>query len=222
MYDLHVHTLLSDGEMLPIELIRRASVLGYRTIAIADHVDQSSLAHVIASISEVKEAALMYDVRLLCAVELTHIPPALIAPMAEKARGLGADLVVVHGETVVEPVAPGTNMAACACEYVDVLAHPGLITKEEADLAARNGIALEITSRAGHNRANGRVVAYARAAGARMVVNSDAHAPSDLLDERARLCVALGSGLSKQEARLSLNLNIEDWMKDKGHINYYI
>lgn len=222
MYDLHVHTLLSDGEMLPIELVRRASVLGYDTVAIADHVDPSTLAHVIGSINEVKEAPLTYGVHLLCAVELTHIPPPMIAPMAKRARELGADLVVVHGETVVEPVAPGTNMAACACADVDVLAHPGLISKEEAELAARNGIALEITSRGGHNRTNGRVAAYAREAGAQVVISSDAHGPSDLLDERARLCVALGSGLSEQEALLSLNLNIEEWMEDKRHINYYI
>ena len=31
MYDLHTHTILSDGEMLPIELIRRMAVMGYTT-----------------------------------------------------------------------------------------------------------------------------------------------------------------------------------------------
>ena len=28
MYDLHTHSILSDGEMLPIELIRRMAVIG--------------------------------------------------------------------------------------------------------------------------------------------------------------------------------------------------
>ncbi|MDD3621931.1 MAG: PHP domain-containing protein, partial [Methanofollis sp.] len=28
LYDLHTHTTLSDGELLPIELVRRLSVLG--------------------------------------------------------------------------------------------------------------------------------------------------------------------------------------------------
>ena len=41
-YDLHTHTILSDGEMLPIELIRRMAVLGYTTVAITDHVDASN------------------------------------------------------------------------------------------------------------------------------------------------------------------------------------
>lgn len=219
MYDLHVHTLLSDGEMLPIELIRRASVLGYRTIAISDHVDPSTLEGVIASLKEVKETALAYGVHLLCGVELTHVPPAMIAPLAAEARALGAEVVVVHGETVVEPVAPGTNLAACTCRDVDLLAHPGLITREEAELAARNRVALELTSRGGHNRTNGRVAAYAREAGAQLVVCSDAHAPSDLLDERARREVALGAGLEDSEALRSLNLNIERWLEGRRRIN---
>ena len=42
MYDLHTHSILSDGEMLPIELIRRMAVLGYTTVAITDHVDPSN------------------------------------------------------------------------------------------------------------------------------------------------------------------------------------
>ncbi|WP_429885909.1 PHP domain-containing protein, partial [Geoalkalibacter halelectricus] len=43
MIDLHTHTLFSDGELIPAELIRRAAVAGYTALAITDHVDLSNL-----------------------------------------------------------------------------------------------------------------------------------------------------------------------------------
>jgi histidinol phosphatase-like PHP family hydrolase len=73
---------------------------------------------------------------------------------------------VVHGETIVEPVLPGTNRAAIAAG-VDILAHPGLITKEEAMLAAQKGVLLEITTRRGHSFTNGHVASIARVCGHR-------------------------------------------------------
>ena len=134
LYDLHTHTILSDGEMLPSELVRRMAVLGYTTVAITDHVDTSNAASVVRSLLDVRESARLFGVRLLCGVEITHVPPSQIAAVARRSREAGADIVIVHGETTVEPVAPGTNHAACACREVNVLAHPGLITHEDARL----------------------------------------------------------------------------------------
>jgi histidinol phosphatase-like PHP family hydrolase len=209
LYDLHTHTILSDGEMLPIELIRRMAVTGYTTVAITDHVDASNTQSVISTLVKVRESADLFGVRLLCGVEITHVPPSQIAYLARVAKNEGADIVVVHGETPVEPVAPGTNQAACSCEDVDVLAHPGLITIEEARLATQNHIALELTSRGGHNRTNGHVACTAREAGCQIVIDSDAHAPHDILDERAKFIVGKGAGLSEAECRTVLSLNVE-------------
>ena len=208
LYDLHTHSILSDGEMLPTELIRRMAVLGYTTVAIADHVDSSNVTSVIESLMQVRESAKLFGVTLLCGVEITHVPPSQIADLSKKAHTDGADIVVVHGETTVEPVAAGTNHAACGCKYVNVLAHPGLITIEDALLAARNNIALEITSRGGHNRTNGHVVQIAREAACQLVVDSDAHSPHDLLDERAKFVVAKGAGLTDAECKQVISLNI--------------
>jgi histidinol phosphatase-like PHP family hydrolase len=212
MYDLHTHKIHSDGEMLPIELVRRMAVLGYGTVAITDHVDSSNAGTVIASMLPVKESALLFGVKLLCGVEITHVPPAQIAELARQAKEAGADIVIVHGETPVEPVAPGTNHAACGCRHVDVLAHPGMVAIEDALLAVQHTIALEITSRAGHNLTNGHVVQIAREAGCQIVVDSDAHAPRDLLDERARILVAKGAGLTDAESRAVLSLNIDRFL----------
>lgn len=208
LYDLHTHTILSDGEMLPIELIRRMAVTGYTTVAVTDHVDLSNAVSVLETLALVRESASLFGVRMLCGVEITHVPPAQIAPLAKSAKNAGAEIVVVHGETPVEPVAEGTNHAACACKYVDVLAHPGLISLRDARAAEKNGIALEITSRGGHNRTNGHVVRIAREAGCQLVVDSDAHAPHDILDERAKILVAKGAGLTDAECKKVLSLNI--------------
>ncbi|WAC04897.1 MAG: histidinol phosphate phosphatase domain-containing protein [Methanoregula sp.] len=212
MFDLHTHTIHSDGEMLPIELIRRMAVLGYTTVAIADHVDTSNVTTILGSLALVKDSAQLFGVNLLCGVEITHVPPEQIAGLAKQAKDAGGDIVIVHGETPVEPVAPGTNRAACTCRYVDVLAHPGMINIEDAIHAAKNNIALEVTSRSGHNRTNGYVVQVARETGCQVVVDSDAHGPHDLLDERARFLVAKGAGLTEAECRDVLSLNIEQFL----------
>ena len=212
LYDLHTHSILSDGEMLPIELIRRMAVLGYTTVAITDHVDASNTTSVIKALDLVRDSSKIFGVKLLCGVEITHVPPSQIADLAKSAKESGADIVIVHGETVVEPVAAGTNHAACSCKYVNVLAHPGLITGEDAILAARNGIALEITSRGGHNRTNGHVALVARETACQIVVDSDAHAPHDLLDERAKFVVAKGAGLTDAECKQVISLNIDQFI----------
>ncbi len=212
LYDLHTHSILSDGEMLPIELIRRMAVLGYTTVAITDHVDTSNALTVIETLTRVRESAQLFGVRLLCGAEITHVPPAQIASLARQIKGAGADIVLVHGETPIEPVAAGTNHAACTCKDVNVLAHPGLITIDEALLAAKNGIALELTSRGGHNRTNGHVARICREASCQMVVDSDAHAPKDLMDKRAKLIVAKGAGLTEAECRRVISLNIDQFL----------
>ncbi|HEX3002389.1 MAG TPA: histidinol phosphate phosphatase domain-containing protein [Methanoregula sp.] len=212
MYDLHTHSILSDGEMLPIELIRRMAVTGYTTVAITDHVDLSNAESVLSTLELVRESAKLFGVKLLCGVEITHVPPSQIARLAKSAKSAGADIVVVHGETPVEPVAEGTNHAACTSKYVNVLAHPGMVSLKDAKAAAKNGIALELTSRGGHNRTNGHVAQVAREAGCQIVVDSDAHAPQDILNERAKFIVAKGAGLSDAECKKVLSLNIDQFL----------
>ncbi len=197
--DLHTHTVYSDGELIPAELVRRAMVLGHDAIAITDHVDMTNVEFVVTSL--VKACELCEDyIPIIPGVEITHVPPRLIADVARRARGFGAKWIVVHGETVVEPVAPGTDRASVDNPDIDCLAHPGFITIEEAEAAKENGVLLEITGRSGHNITNGHVCRMAREAGAGMIVNSDTHQPENLMDEKAAYTVALGAGLTREEA----------------------
>jgi histidinol phosphatase-like PHP family hydrolase len=200
LYDFHTHTFFSDGELLPMELIRRAIVKGYTAMAITDHASASNVDELVEKISRDCDLAWeQWGFRVLPGVELTHCPPQSIAALAARAKGAGASFVIVHGETLVEPVPPGTNRAAVECPDVDILAHPGLLTSEEAELAAANNVFLEITSRHGHCLGNGNTVVIGRAAGAKFLVNSDAHSPDDLHTEEFARSVALAAGLTKAE-----------------------
>ena len=201
MYDFHTHTFLSDGVLSPIELIRRAHHIGYRAMAVTDHVGPGNLEHVLkVLVTDCRSATERWDILALPGVEITHVPKEDIDLLAREARAMGAKVVNVHGETVTEPVEPGTNLAAVSSSYVDILAHPGLITPEEAGIASRNGVFLEVSARKGHAFANGHVVQTARQAGAAMVLDSDAHEPGDLLTRDFALSVARGAGLDEDAA----------------------
>ena len=199
MIDLHMHTVYSDGELIPAELARRARTAGYQAMAFTDHADHSNIEHILKSLLKiVNEYSLYQEIELLAGVELTHVPPPLIPDLVKKARDLGAQIVLVHGETIVEPVATGTNHAAIM-GGVDILAHPGLITAQDAALAAQKNVCLEITTRKGHSLTNGHVLNLAREHGARLLINNDAHAPEDLVGKDFRRNVAIGAGMSVSE-----------------------
>ena len=199
MIDLHTHTFFSDGVLVPAEHLRRVEVLGYEAVAITDHVDSSNIDFVLPRIIQAANDLNLYSTtKLIPGIELTHIPPAMIDVLTRQGRELGAQVVVVHGETVVEPVAPGTNRAAIEAG-VDLLAHPGLISEEDVQLAQERGIFLEISGRKGHSITNGHVARLAEKYHAKLVVCADAHTPNDFLTAKMAKIVALGAGLSEEQ-----------------------
>lgn len=212
MIDLHTHSTFSDGELIPGELVRRAVVQGYTAVAITDHVDFTNIEHILSCVKNIKSLEDDYDIRIFPGVELTHVPPGKMPALVSKARKLGAEIVVVHGETTVEPVPPGTNHAAVLLD-IDILAHPGLITIEDVELARDNGICLELTSRNGHNRTNGHVARIATEKGASLIVNTDSHSPHDLITDEVALKIAMGSGLDEKGARRATGLNPSNLIK---------
>lgn len=208
LYDFHTHTLLSDGSLSAMELIRRACIAGYGAIAITDHVGLGSMARVLAEIQQ--DCALArahWDIMAIPGVELTHIPPAAIPDLARKAKELGASLVIVHGETLSEPVIRGTNLAAVQCPLVDVLAHPGTLSLEEAASASSNGVFIEITTRKSHCKPNPEIAKAAIQSGALTLVNSDAHDPEDLLNPELAAATAHAAGIPESLVTGTLERN---------------
>ena len=198
MIDFHCHSVFSDGELIPAEIWRRVKALGYLAIAITDHADHSNFEFIIKNLLKIKNAFQGSEPHLIVGIELTHVPPEFIPELIKDARKCGAEIVVVHGETIVEPVAEGTNLSAIL-GGTDILAHPGLIKDEEVKLAAEKGIFLEISGRKGHCFTNGHVVLLAKKYGANLIINSDAHSPSDLLTKELALKIGLGAGLTLEE-----------------------
>ncbi|MFA5356078.1 MAG: histidinol phosphate phosphatase domain-containing protein [Candidatus Omnitrophota bacterium] len=201
MYNLHCHSLLSDGVLLPSEIAVRYLSIGYKAIAITDHADYSN-------IDTVAEAILCFtghwpkdsNIRIFPGVELTHIPPEQFKPLVKRARAKGLKVIIGHGETLTEPVIKGTNRAALEAG-VDILAHPGLITQEDAALAAKKGIFLEITCRKGHRDTNAHVVDMGIRSSAKLIINADSHSPEDIINPQEAEKFALAAGLSETDIK---------------------
>jgi putative hydrolase len=197
MIDLHTHTFFSDGELILSELIRRAEAIGYKAVAITDHVDSSNIDLVIPKIvSALKKLKGFISIEAIPGAEITHAPPQIIPELVKEARHLGAKIVIVHGETIVEPVAPGTNRAAIEAN-ADILAHPGIISVEDLLFAKERGVTLEITSRKGHSLSNGYVAKEAMRFGVPLCINTDAHSPSDLITKETAIRILLASGIEE-------------------------
>jgi len=203
MIDLHMHSIHSDGALIPAELARRTEAIGCTHIAITDHVDISNVDVVVSSLVRFCNES-THRVKVIPGVEVTHVAPDRIADVINAARTAGARIVLVHGETIVEPVAPGTNEAAIEAG-ADILAHPGLITRELASRAAGAGVALELSGRGGHSFTNGHVAKMAMDAGATLVFSTDAHQPRDLMDRRTAIDVITGAGLARERAESILD-----------------
>ncbi|NOY52392.1 MAG: histidinol phosphate phosphatase domain-containing protein [Deltaproteobacteria bacterium] len=201
MIDLHTHTLFSDGVLIPAELARRAEVAGYRAIAFTDHADHSNIEQILHGIvNGCKALNERGSLRAIPGVEITHVHPDDFAVLVRRARKSGAQIIVAHGETLVEPVRAGTNRAAIEAG-VDILAHPGLITEEEVKKAGERGVLLEITTRKGHSLSNGHVASLAVKFGVPLVCNTDSHAPGDLVTKEMARRILQGAGLHGAEVK---------------------
>ncbi len=199
--DLHAHTIFSDGELIPSELVWRARAANYDTIALTDHLDQSNIDFVIPRIVRVSTILTRRTgLTVIPGAELTYVAPEDISRVTRRARRLGARIVIVHGETVAEPAVPeGTNRAALLSN-IDILAHPGELSEEDARLAKEREVCIEVTTRSQHAVTNGTVIQKARVAGALLVMNTDTHGPEDLLTIEKAFQILKDAGV--QEANI--------------------
>ena len=198
-YNLHAHTFLSDGELLPSEVAMRYQAVGYKAVAITDHADYSNIESMAkAVVGFCRRWPKDSSIKVFPGIELTHLPPAQFKPLAQYARRHGIKIIIAHGETPVEPVTKDTNKLALSAG-IDILAHPGLISDEDVLLAKKMGVFLEITSRRGHSDANAHVVNQARKFGAKLILNNDSHSPEDIISPEQLINIGIQASLSKEE-----------------------
>ncbi|MEM1671070.1 MAG: histidinol phosphate phosphatase domain-containing protein [Archaeoglobaceae archaeon] len=202
MFDLHTHSVFSDGDLIPSEMIRRIASVGNEGFAITDHADFSNISFVLSNLLKLKD--LDYEIDFLVGVEITHVPPELIGRAVELAWKEGAEIVVVHGETIAEPVAEGTNSSALN-EEINILAHPGLISDGDAEKAKENGVFLEISARRGHSLTNGHVARIAEKFSCDLVINTDMHSPTDIINDSMAKKILAGAGVRDLESVLKNN-----------------
>ena len=199
MYNLHCHSLISDGVLLPSEIARRYEEKGYKAIAITDHADYSNIDFVVSSVLEfTKHWPASARIKVLPGIELTHLPLEQFWALSKYARKEGIKIIIGHGETPAEPVIPGTNRA-CLEADIDILAHPGLITSEDVLLAQKKGIFLEVTSRKGHSDTNSRVIESALKFKAKLILSHDSHEPQDIITPQEAWGLALKAGLTEEQ-----------------------
>ena len=117
----------------------------------------------------------------------------------------------------MEPVEPGTNLAALKSSSVDLLAHPGILTDEEAILAKTQQIFVELSARPGHSLSNGHVARTALNREARLLLDSDAHGPEDLLRPDLSLKIAKGAGLNDNQTHTLLVSNPKKLLTKLGY-----
>ena len=211
MYNLHTHSLLSDGCLLPSELAVRFAAVGYKAIAITDHVDYSNIESTVKAILNfTKYWPKNSPIKVLPGVELTHLPLEQFKPLANYARRAGIKVIIGHGETPVEPVIIGTNRAALEAD-IDILAHPGRISDSDVKLAKRRGIFLEITSRLGHCQTNAFVAKQAKKFGAKLILNLDAHNPKDIINPNELIKLGRSSGLNLRDIN-AIHQNVSKYL----------
>lgn len=197
LIDLHSHSTLSDGTLSIEDMVAAAERHGYQAYAVTDHVRPGDphfrdlVEQVRETINRLRPQTLMH---LFAGVEVTDFEPEQIPQIADEVRRYGAQVVVVHGECVSLNVPPGTNAAAVRSPGVDILAHPGLLSREDAEEAARHGIFLELSAR--HSWANGHIYTTARKARAPLIVSSDAHDEAGLLSSPKIEALIRGAGAS--------------------------
>lgn len=199
MFDMHTHTTLSDGALCPAELIRRCEVQGYTGLAITDHVDTATVDFIVPRIVKAaKKENTLNKILVVPGAEVTHVRPQHIVDVVQASRDNGALLLLCHGESLAEPVEPGTNRAAIEAG-VDILAHPGLISEDDVKLAAERNVCLELTAKNGHCYTNGHVAKLALKYNVRLTFGTDGHLPEQLKTREQAELILQGAGLGLAE-----------------------
>ena len=181
MVDFHI--VLTPGEngngLNAASALHYAALAGLRFVGLVLRSGGENFSEVASLVAQVRRLGLYADVEARTGVELCHVPPALLPSAVQEARAAGAEIVLVHGETLADQVEAGTNFAAVEAG-ADILAHPGLVDAETAAFAAERGVALELTSCPRHALTNAHTASMALSSGCPLVRGSAATCASEL------------------------------------------
>ena len=216
--DLHAHSVASDGHNTIDEMAAAALARGYEFLAITDHSathgfgNDVSPAQLRRQIELVQEANARIDgIELLAGSEVNVLPDGSLDYDDELLRELDWVIASVHTSFQIGAQAMTERMlAAIEHPLVDAIGHPTgrLIERRapyEVDLAAvfeaaaRTGTMLEINANPARRDLSEVNARAARAAGVRLVINSDAHRVRTLENMRWGVATARRAWLTRDD-----------------------
>ena len=207
--DLHCHTTTTDGRDDIETMARAAQAAGLTYLAITDHSQALAMANgldearALAHARAIREVNARLDgITLLAGIECDIRADGSMDLADDCLAQLDIVIASLHSALNQEPQQMTDRLLrAIACRWVDVLGHPTgrLILKREghkADMtrvieaAAATGVALEINSQVDRLDLDDLHARRARDAGARIVIDSDAHSTAALGQVRWGVTVA--------------------------------
>jgi len=194
--DLHMHSEWSDGSHTITELAEAAAEFGHEYIAVTDHasgpgilggvgLDDDELRDQIDRISAVDDEM---EIDVFGGVEANIETNGGISVGDDVLAAL--DLVVASPHSGLDGDGTERLVEAARHPEVDIIGHPSgrrldrregldLDVERVASVAADHGTALEVNSNPGRLDLDGHAVKQAREAGATVVIDTDAHEPTN-------------------------------------------
>jgi DNA polymerase (family 10) len=225
--DLHSHTIASDGRNTITEMAKAALALGYEYLAITDHSASHGFGNDVSpeelrrQIERVKEAnSTIEGIELLAGSEVNILPDGSLDYEDELLAQLDWVVASVHTSFgMAEQAMTERMIAAIEHPLVDAIGHPTgrMIVRREpyaVDLeavfvaAARTGTLLEINANPDRRDLSDVNARAAVRAGARIVIDSDAHRIDTLANMRWGIATARRAWLRKSDVA-----NTQPWAK---------
>jgi len=199
--DVHMHTTWSDGTLSVEELVDACAARGYTWMAITDHskymkfVNGLTEERLRAQRIEIEAAREKHpDMTILCGVEMDILPDGSLDYEDEFLKEMDYVIASIHSkfdQTEEEIMQRLEN--ACRNPYVSLIAHPTgrIIGRREGyavnvdrliELAAETGTALEMNANPARFDLTASSLAKAKAAGVKILINTDTHRPEMLED----------------------------------------
>ncbi len=197
--DLHIHTVWSDGVATIEDMVRAAIARDYRYMAISDHSGGLGVAHGLSpdrlrnQAAEISEVAARYpQIHILTASEVDIRADGSMDFPDDVLAGLDIVIGSIHS-AMSQTSEDATKRLLRAIEnpHVDVIGHPttrivggreGVPIDREAvfNAASRTETALEINANPSRLDLGDADARQAIAAGAKLIINTDAHVQSNL------------------------------------------
>ena len=216
--DLHTHTDWSDGRATVLEMAQSADSLGYEYLGITDHSPRITIVNGLGPERLAAQAIQIADAQkrlqrttLLQGSEVDILEDGTLDLPDEVLAQLHVVIASPHVKLRMEPAAMTERMLrALENRYVDVIGHPTgrrIGSREGATYdfdrvfrrAAECGVALEIDTDPARMDLSPDLAKLAASVGCRLTLDSDAHAPEELLYVDQGIWMARRAGLSEQQ-----------------------